>query len=161
MADGNPKYGGTNGAPALDMGQEGGLRYLASTARGTFSVVRNATEVAGQLHHLPQQNVSVRDVMGFVRGRVRWDVVLRTSTTAIFDAIAAELDSYRFGAVFASGVTGTFDPTRVRETQLTDVNGEVIAERAVLADWRQVTRRIRNDEWGAIARMQVEFEIIG
>lgn len=148
--------------PLLDVGQIGGSRESAGAARATIAVVANPAQVAGQTFHLPQQNVNVREVMGFTGSTVRWELTLRTDTLARLTDIQAELDSYLTGSLRGvGGVPGSFDATLIRETQLRDSAGNVMATRVRLGDWRQLGKISRNNEWAAVVRMAIEFEVLG
>jgi len=161
MANGHPSFG-DGASVTLDIGQEGGVRAGAGQAKATIQVVNEPAEVATQVHHLPQQNGNVRDVLGFVGELVRWNVTLRTVALATYNAIRDELNGFKTGATRTGGLQTTFDPALVNTMKLTDFDGALIADRVVLRDWRTLSvRRFGNQQWAVIVKMQIDFEIIG
>lgn len=161
MANGHPKFGGTNGVPALDLGQPGGTRYIANQAKFTAHVITGPDEVATVEHKLPQQNVVFRDNLGYGGRRVLWRGWVNADNYARITTIQSELDSYRHGSLRTDGVLQAADPTRMVETQLTDADGTLIAARAVIDTWRILGRRLATPESRAMVELEIEFRVLG
>jgi len=98
VASGHPKFGATNGVPALDIGQEGGTRAGAGAALATIRVLTGPDEHAVVEHHLPQSNVNFRDVLGYTGRTITWDCTLRFNTQATWQTVISELNRYLHGA---------------------------------------------------------------
>lgn len=163
MADGHPQFGGSNGVTALDVGQPGGARAGAGSALLTgIQVNLAAAEVNAVQHDLPQQNAAYRDVLGFAGRRVRVSGMLHCASYSIQNTIAAELDRLKHGSDRTiSGGLAAPDPTQVRETRLTDVDGTVIAARAILEDWSFTTRRHKAQTWTVVQGLDLVFRVLG
>lgn len=162
MANGHPQFGGTGGVPVLDLGQPGGTRHGASDAFATVHAIPGADEVATSKTELPQQNVTYEDVGGLRFGRWRWEVTLRTKDNATFVAIVRELNALRHGSLrdASTGVLLAPDPSKISSTRLTDHDGTILSEGAVLANWVARRRRSRSSEWAVLTVLTVLFELL-
>jgi hypothetical protein len=164
MANGNPKFGGTNGVPTLDIGQPGGTRATAGDALATISVTLEPEQVRSTTHELGEQNAVYTDVMGFGGSRVVWNVTLRTKDNATYLAVIRELNACKHGSVRSAqtGVMGAPDPSRIKETQLTDHDGTILSPKARLADWHPRRRRSRSEpDWAVLQKLDLVFELNG
>ncbi len=160
MADGHPKIGGTNGVPLLDIGQRGGTREGAGNALFSGNVILGQDRTGKVQHHLPQQNVTYEDDMGFVAGRIIIEGVIRAKTAAIFEDIRQELNQRMHGSLRTDGVLGAADPSMIKPTQFTDFDGTVVAAKAVVSGWRPRGRRFRNSEWAIIQKLIIELDVL-
>lgn len=163
MANGHPKFGGTNGVPVLDIGQVGGTRYGAGNARATISIMQEPEQVRTTQHELGEQNVVYTDVLGFAGSRVTWNVTLRAKDNATYLAIVRELNAYKHGSVrdAQTGSMGAPDPSRIKETQLTDYDGTILSPKARLKDWHPRRRRSKASDWGVVQKIDLVFELVG
>ena len=163
MAAGNPKFGGSNGVPELDIGQEGGTRATEGDAKTTINVIPGPEESVEVQHALPQQNVVFTDRLGYRGATVTWECTIRAKTNVIFNAIVSELNQLRHGSGrdATTGLLTAPDPTLLRETRLTDYDAIVLNEKAVLSDWRPRGRRMASSEWAVILRATLVFRLLG
>lgn len=161
MANGNPKYGGTNGVPLLDVGQIGGVRNTAGEA--TFTLRGNpAPEQAIVIEHrAAQQGGLIQDNLGYAGGAMRWSGSLKVDSLDTLWEIAAELNQRIHGQLRASnGTLGPVDPVQVRDTQLTDYDGRVLADRARIIGWQFTGDRHTTPEGKIVVGLNIEFRIL-
>lgn len=156
MASGHPKFGGALGVVALDLGQAGGTRAATSVARATIRVVTGDDEFAVADHHLPAQNVTFRDVLGYQGRTIVWECVLRFINAVMFQSVVSELNRYLHGSVRFTGVLGPPSPSQIRPTLITDSDGTAMGNAALIA-WRLTGRRMTSAEWPVIVRAVVTF----
>lgn len=147
MANGHPKFGGTNGVELLDIGQEGGVRAGVMDARLTGRIERGVETIAESQQQFPQQAIVIQDNLGFTGVTHRLVGILRASTMEEFHTMLAELDQRRTGQLRFEGLLETFDPAMIRETLLTDFDETIIATQAVLAGWRLTGRIQKGGPW--------------
>jgi hypothetical protein len=163
MANGHPKIGGTYGVPELDLGQIGGTRETAGTAKLTAHVIVGQDNVNAVTHKLPQSIAVYRNVIGFVGGRIVIQGVMRASTAAIFETMLQEINQRRHGSL-RNGAGGPLlppDPSKMVPTQVTDSQGTVISQQAVVQDWQPRGRRLSNSEWDVIQEFTLTLEKLG
>lgn len=157
MASGHPKFGATNGVPALDIGQDGGTRAGALTARATIKVIAGPDEHAVVEHHLPQSNLNFRDVLGYTGRTITWECTLRFNTMATYATVVSEINRYLHGGSRDSGgLLAAPSPVHLRPTQLTDSDGAAMGN-AILAGWAPRGARLTSPEWGVIQRATLTF----
>lgn len=161
MPNGHPQFGGTGGAPLLDIGQDGGSRQGAGSARLSGYIMRGADLVTTVRHHFPQQNLNIEDNLGFTGARHTLVGVIRASTRSLFNTILCELDQRKSGHLRDSaGALGAFDPQYIKPTKLTDFDGSVIAADATLTNWRMTGRGIRTNTSWTFAPIVIEFGVL-
>lgn len=155
-----PQFGGTNGVPELDIGQEGSARRGAGTAMAVVQVTERGTQSRTVETPLPQQNVVFGDELGFADKATIWRCSIRTTTAAIMGAILNEIASYRTGQLYTAGVGhAAFDAGRIKPTRLTNNWGTVISDHAVLKDYETATpvRRISGSGFTCLAEVIITF----
>ena len=162
MANGYPKYGGTNGVAVLDIGQSGGTRHPA-IAQWAGKSDPQADRVRKVPHGVAQQGVFFEANLGPGVGQVSWDGTLITNTRATMRTIFAELNAYLHGYV-RSTVTGMMQPTATAQivaTQLWDWDETLISRRARLANWRRVGGIHCTPDGNYMTELSIEFELLG
>ena len=105
MANGHPKFGGSNGVPALDIGQPGGTRAGAGDARATIQVEVAPERDRRTEHTYAQENLVHEDRMGFAGGEIVWEVNLHTKDLATQRAIFSDLNTEGVATVIATIVS--------------------------------------------------------
>ena len=129
-----PQFGGTNGVPELDLGQEESPRAAADAAYNP-NVLVGEPKIGEVENPLTQQNVTVTDHLGF-RGRTfRWSGMLRAKDDATLEAIESELHAAKSGQALTAGVPGPFDGTKIKATRLTNKAGRVLSEKAIVKQY--------------------------
>jgi len=153
LADGHPKFGGTNDVDALDIGQNGGTRAGAGQALWVGRVDEEPADVAQAMHAIPGQNAVYRGVQGITGKRVVWRGLIKTDTRARLRTIYEELDAYRHG-----GLT-TPDPKQLGATQLTSSDGATLSENAVMSSWKPTPRvhAITGGSFAALVEIEIAF----
>lgn len=155
-----PQFGGTNGVPELDIGQEGSPRRGAGTAMAVVQVTPRGTEARTVETPLPQQNRVFGDVLGFADKPVIWRCSIRTTTAALMATILNEIAAYRTGQLYTAGVGhGAFDETRIRPTRLRDNWDNVLSDDSVLKDYETITpiRRISGSGFTCMTELVITF----
>lgn len=163
MANGHPKFGGTNGVSALDIGQVGGTRQTAGNAKFTGHVYVGEDEVATVQTGLPQQQAVFQDVLGYRGTTVRWEGIIRADGEATMMAIIRELNQHKTGSLRneTTGVMQAPNPKQVRATQLTHSLGRTLSQAAVMTDWRQVGQMMKSSEWALMMEVSITFRMLG
>jgi len=152
-----PQFGGTNQVPEINLGQPGSTR-AGSTALYTLRVSLTADIDTHVDQGIPQQNVVLRDIFGFRGTRVSWRGTLKIRDNATLIAIMAELNQYEHGSLRTSGVLGAPSTVFLRPTRLTDYDGAVLSESAVLDSWRFSGDRLAIS--GGIYALATQLEVI-
>ncbi len=161
MANGNPKYGGTNSVPLLDVGQIGGARNAAGDATFTVRGAVAPERAVVVEHRAAQQGGLIQDNLGYAGGAMRWSGTLKVADLDTLWEIAAELNQKVHGQLrSSSGTLGPVDATQLRETQLTDYDGRVLADRARIIGWQFTGDRHTTPEGKIVVGLDIEFRIL-
>ena len=129
MAGGNPKFG------TLDIGQPGGTRETAGSARALIRVIAGREEFAVVAQASAQQNVVFRDNLGFRGTGYTWDCTIKAASDTILRSVLNDIRARMHGA--ARDANGNLLPptsTNLKPQLLTDSDGATLAAAAVLAD---------------------------
>jgi hypothetical protein len=147
----------------MDIGQPGSARATANTARFVLHVIENPEEATTVPQKVPQQNVAFQDNMGFDSGGVEWRGMLKVSTITVWRAIAAELNRYRHGSGRTNGTLQAPLLNYIRPTRLTDFWGNVMSEKATVAEWRsgQIRRLSGSEPYTYALDLTVKFRLLG
>jgi hypothetical protein len=158
-----PQFGGTNGVPEIDMGQDGSARQSAGTALFRPNVLIGADDTRVVAQHLTQQNFAFRDNLGFTGKPVVWAGLLKVNTNATLHLIMNELNRYRHGSGRSGGLFTAPSVVYLRPTRLTDFDGTLITEAAALRDFQWRGRRKHISSGGALTMavaMNLVFEVL-
>lgn len=164
MALGNPKYGGTNGVPELDLGQPGGALHTAGSAHATLQTIVDGDEAMVTTTHLPELHATYEQVHGYSGTSVVWEGVLRAKATpgASLDEIEANINSYRTGQLRAASGTVTAATERLAPTRLTDGYGARTWETARLVRFTRIgpRQKVTGGTWTELQRVRIEFRVL-
>ncbi len=150
-----PEFGiSSGGVPVLDLGQRGGARNTASDALFSVRVLVGRDEPAAVEHKLPQSNVVYRDNLGSDGATHRWAGTIFAKDGATMNAIIVEMNERLHGGLIKP------NPSLIKPTKLTDSDGNVLGEKAVLSEWRQTSRRRKGSTWGAIMDVELTFRVL-
>lgn len=155
-----PQFGGTNGVPELDIGQEGSPRRGAGTAMAVVQVTERGTIARTVETPLPQQNVVYADALGFADKVTIWRCSIRTTTAALMGTILNEIAAYRTGQLYTAGVGhAAFDASLLKPTRLQNNWGVVISDDAVLKDFETTSpvKRISGSGFTCIMEALITF----
>lgn len=151
--------------PELDLGQLGGTRQLAGDALFSGHVIPGGDITADVDHKLPQQNLVFRDRLGYFGGLFRIEGILRAKTAVIFETILGEIDQRKHGSL-RDGPGGALLPpvlSMLKETQLTDSAGVVLAVSSVVDGWRATGRKMRDGKgvWAVMMPLTIAIRRVG
>lgn len=156
-----PQFGGTNGVPELDIGQEGSARRGAGTAMAVVQVTPRGTLARTVETPLPQQNVVFADVLGFEDKPTIWRCSIRTTTAALMNTITNEIAAYLDGQLYTAGVgRAAFNENLVKPTRLRDNHGNVLSDDATLKNFETITpiRRISGSAFSYLMEVIITFK---
>lgn len=158
MAAGHPQYGGTNGVPALDFGQEGGALQLAGQAHATVrSHVDERVDV--RIVDLPELHATYEQVMGTQGETLVLDVTLRALTAAVLDTIERNIEAYRHGLLRNADGANVTALERLKATQLTNSGNTRAWKAARLRDFQRIgPRRRGTGQWPVLQQARIVFQ---
>ena len=160
MASGHPKFGNGTPVSVLDIGQRGGTYHGAGTAIADIVIEEMPDEPVQGFWAAPQQAWLFRTIGGLRPRQYRWDCIIR-ATTAVMDAIVADIEKHKSGIVRdAYGNVSEFDLDQVHATRLTRSDGTVVSDYAVLAATRRIGRREREASWTALEHWELVFRAL-
>ncbi len=160
MPDGHPKFGDGAAVPYLDIGQDGGTRQAAATAKLSGYILRGVAVSVQATHSLVQQGITFQDNLGFSGSMHTLVATIRASTRALFNTIVREIDQRKTGQLRdVNGNLGAFDPQYIKATELTDFDGSVLAAKVKLARWNFASRIYTNSEW-TFANVKLVFRVL-
>ncbi len=148
--------------PLLDIGQPGGARDLGGTATFTLKADPPGEDESIVIEHQPVQVSGIfEDNLGYAGSRVVWRGRLTVVNNAMLRTIALELNRLKHGQTRDSnGNLLPVNPTLLRETQLTDFDGTVLAQRARLRRWSFGPPREFVGSGRIAIPLEVEFRIL-
>lgn len=164
MALGNPKYGGTNDVPELDLGQPGGTLHAAGNAHATLQTTVGGDEIIRSVVNLPESNATFERVYGYSGTQVVWDGVLRAKGIegSSLDVIEANINSYLTGQLRSptGGVSAVIG--RLAPTQLTHGRGTPVWPQARMTRFERVGPRltVTGGTWTELQRVRIEFRVL-
>lgn len=142
-----PRYGGSNGVEELDLGQPGGSRAAANTARYVVRMRETESDTRVQFNQIPQIAGSYVDIQAPGGRSFEWTGNLKVDAIATLAAIKGDLNKAVHGHdLGASGTYQTFDLDAVQPTQLLDSFGNTESTAAKATSYRLgAIRRITGD----------------
>lgn len=161
MANGHPKYGGTNGVPALDFGQVGGVLHLAGSAYAAVQTTVQGDEALRTTTNLPEIHATYEQVHGYSGTTIVVEGTLRAKGIpgASLDEIEAQISSYRTGQVRNPDGTVVAATERLAPTELTHGLGAPKWPRARLVRFERLGPRqtVTSGTWTELQRVRLTF----
>lgn len=159
-----PQFGGTNGVDELDLGQPGGARAAANSARYVVQVHQQPDRTTAVDQKVVQQNIAFQDVLGYDLGEVQWIGTLKVINDATLQAIVSDLNKAKHGSARVAGELAAPNPAAVQPTVLKNSFGSTLSTKAVIRDW-SFDGPVKTLSGGApytlIVGLRVVFKLLG